>query len=334
MIRLGIALSSEEYGPQELVEQAVRAEDAGFSFAMVSDHFHPWTSQQGQSPFVWTTLGAISARTERIMLGTGVTCPTIRMHPAVVAHAAATVSVLAGGRFFLGVGTGERLNEHVTGARWPGTDERQEMLEEAVEVIRRLWTGDEVTHRGKHFAVEQAQLFTHPQSPPPIVIAAGGEASAQLAGRIGDGLVSTSADRALVEAFEGESGGARPRFGQVLVAWASNEAEGRDTLAKQWPNAVLGGSLGQELARPADYEAATKLVTPSDLEFAPAGPDPQPYLEAIREFERAGYDCVYLHQVGDVAGFLDFARRELFPALELEASPALEFPSNRWQAAA
>src|SRR5215207_11233925 len=206
MPELGYALSSEEHGPTQLVRNAARAEQAGFSFALVSDHFHPWIDRQGESPFVWAVIGGIAEATERLRLGTGVTCPTIRMHPAIVAHASATAAVMMEGRFFLGVGSGENLNEHILGDRWPPTRDRLDMLEEAVELIRELWTGKLVSHRGRHYQVSNARLYTLPDAAPEIYVAAGGEASAELAGRIGDGLVLASPSEDAAKKFA-QSGG-------------------------------------------------------------------------------------------------------------------------------
>src|SRR3954468_11947469 len=211
MTAFGYTLSSEENGPRDLVAHAVRAEQAGFDFASISDHFHPWIGEQGHSPFVWSTLGAIAASTERIEVGTGVTCPIIRTHPGVVAHAAATTAGLFEGRFFLGVGTGEALNEHVFGARWPRPEVRREMLEEAVEIIRALFTGDTVDHRGRYYEVENARLFDPPNSPLPIIVSGFGTEAAELAGRIGDGLWSNSPDKDLVQTFE-RAGGSGARY--------------------------------------------------------------------------------------------------------------------------
>src|SRR5919108_495182 len=172
MVELGYALSSEEHAPNDLVRYAQRAEEVGFAFALISDHFHPWLDQQGESPFVWGVIGAIAEATERLVLGTGVTCPTMRMHPALVAQAAATSAALMPERFFLGVGTGENLNEHILGERWPNADERLEMLEEAIELIRELWQGELVSWRGRYFTVDRARVYTLPEEPPPIAVAA------------------------------------------------------------------------------------------------------------------------------------------------------------------
>jgi coenzyme F420-dependent glucose-6-phosphate dehydrogenase len=223
VIKLGYTLSSEEFDAPSLVAQAERAEQVGFAFASVSDHFHPWVDEQGESPFVWGTLGAISQRTERIELMTGVTCPTTRIHPAIVAQAAATAASLFPGRFSLGVGTGENLNEHILGDRWPGVVERQGRLEEAIEVIRELWEGKLTSHRGQHFTVENARLYSLPDELPPLLVAVAGESSVELAARFGDGLVGTAPVAESVEQFRSEGGADKPTYGQLHVCWAEDE---------------------------------------------------------------------------------------------------------------
>src|SRR5205814_7692543 len=222
---------------------------------------HPWTSEQGESPFVWTTLGAIAQATEKIRVFTGVTCPLIRIHPAIVAHAAATVAAMMPGRFALGVGTGENLNEHVTGARWPLAWERLEMLEEAVDVIRQLWSGEEITLRGEHYTVEQARLYTVPDEPPKIYVAASKPQAAELAGRIGDGFISTAPDDELVSAFEEAGGSGKPKIGMIHVAYDEDEEAGHERAHKLWPNLALAGSGGQELPAPRDFEGSAANVT-------------------------------------------------------------------------
>jgi coenzyme F420-dependent glucose-6-phosphate dehydrogenase len=315
-MEIGYALSSEDHPPNELVRQAQIAERAGFTFALISDHFHPWVGEQGHSPFVWSTLGGIAQATERIRLGTGVTCPLIRIHPAIVAQAAATVACMMPGRFFLGVGTGENLNEHVTGARWPLPYERLEMLEEAVEVIRKLWSSEEVTHRGRHYTVEEARLYTVPDEPPEIYVAASKPEAAELAGRIGDGLISTAPNEELVSGFEGAAGSGKPKLGMIHVAYDENEEVGHERAHKLWPNLALAGSGGQELPAPRDFEESAGNVTVEDVaESMPAGPDPEPYLELIRKYEDAGFTHVYIHQIGEnQEEFADFAARELLPS--------------------
>jgi G6PDH family F420-dependent oxidoreductase len=316
MTELGYALSSEEHAPDDLVRHAVRAEESGFSYAFISDHFHPWTDRQGQSPFVWIVIGAIARETETLRLATGVTCPTIRLHPAVVAQAAATAAALLSGRFSLGLGTGENLNEHVVGVRWPSAEERRELLEEAIEVIRLLWSGELVTHRGAHYTVDRARLYTLPDEPPPILVAAAGPEAAELAGRVGDGLVSTAPDGKLVDSFAEAGGRGKPRYGQLTVCWAESEDSALETAFDWWPNAALQGELGQELPLPAHFEQAAATVRAADVaETIVLGPDPEPYLRAIDEFADAGFDHVYLHQVGpDQKGFLRFFERELASA--------------------
>jgi coenzyme F420-dependent glucose-6-phosphate dehydrogenase len=316
MIEIGYSLSSEEHAPRELVRNAIAAEEAGFSFALISDHFHPWTDRQGESPFVWSVIGAIAEATSRIRLGTGVTCPMIRIHPAVIAQAAATSALLLEDRFFLGVGTGENLNEHVLGDRWPSYEERAEMLEEAVAVMRRLWEGGLVSHRGLHYTVDRARLYSVPDEPPPVAIAASGPESAALAGRIGDALISTAPDRELIEEFEQAGGSGKPRYGQLTVCWAEAEDEAIDTAHEWWPNAALTGDLGQELPLPRNFRQATELVSPEQVaEAVVCGPDPERHRQAIDEFEDAGFDHVYVHQVGpDQDGFIRFYEREMLTA--------------------
>ncbi|HYM64649.1 MAG TPA: TIGR03557 family F420-dependent LLM class oxidoreductase [Gaiellaceae bacterium] len=314
---LGYGISSEEHLPLDLVRNAHRAEEAGFSYALISDHFHPWIDRQGQSPFVWSVLGGIALATEDLRIGTGVTCPTIRIHPAIVAQAAATAASMLPGRFFLGVGTGENLNEHVLGDRWPSAQERREMLDEAVEVMRLLWKGELCSFEGKHYRVEDARIYTLPEKPIEVVVAAGGPEAAELAARIGDGLVCTAPEAELVEAFEG-AGGEGPKYGQLTVCWAKSEPEGLRTAHEWWPIAGLHGPLTQELPLPGHFEAASKMVAEEDIaETIVCGPDPDRHLEAIQKFVDAGFDHVYVHQIGpDQNGFFDFYEREVLAAAE------------------
>jgi coenzyme F420-dependent glucose-6-phosphate dehydrogenase len=314
---IGYALSSEEHPPNDMVRFARRAEEIGFSFIGISDHFHPWVDSQGHSPFVWSVIGAIAATTERIRLGTGVTCPTVRIHPAIIAQAAATAAAMMPGRFFLGVGSGENLNEHILGDRWPPTDVRQEMLEEAVEVIRLLWQGGTQSHEGKHYRVENARIYTLPEELPPIVVAAAGPKAVDLAARVGDGFWGTSPQAELIQQF-GAAGGAGPKYGQVTVCWAADEDEARKTAYDIWPNAGIKGELSQELPTPTHFEQAAQMVTPDDLaETLPMGPDPERHLQSIRQYLDAGYDHVYIHQIGrDQDGFFDFYQREVLPKLK------------------
>ena len=316
MTEFGYALSSEEHGPEDLIANAVAAEQAGFTFALISDHFHPWIERHPHSSFVWSVLGGIAQATDRLQVGTGVTCPTMRTHPAIIAHAAATVAAMMPGRFFLGVGTGENLNEHILGQAWPEWDVRAEMLEEALDVIRALWTGEITSHRGRHYTVQNARIHTLPDELPPIHVAAGGERMAGLAGRIGDGLIGTGPDPDLLKAYR-EAGGKGPRYGQVSLCWGQSEREARRTAHEWWPTAALKGEVTQELPNPAQFTDLVEIVTEEMVaEAISCGPDPEPHLEQIRAYIDAGYDHVYLHQVGpDQRGFLEFAERELLPAL-------------------
>jgi G6PDH family F420-dependent oxidoreductase len=314
---LGYTLSSEEHSPNDLVRNARAAEEAGFEFLSISDHFHPWVDAQGQSPFVWSVIGGVAHATERIRLGTGVTCPTIRIHPAIIAQAAATSQVMLEGRFYLGVGTGEELNEHVVGARWPGPQERLEMLEEAIEVMRLLWQGGYHSHYGEHYTVEQAQIFTLPDEPPPIHVAAAQPKAAQLAGRLGDALITTSPDEDLKGEFEDAGGKGKPCYGQLDVCYADTEEEGLKMAREIWPNSAMGGPLGQELAITSHYEAVAELVTEEQVgESVICGPDPEQHLEAIREYDDAGFTHVFVHQIGpNQEGFLRFYADKILPEL-------------------
>ena len=313
---IGYAISCEEHPPNDLVRFATMAERAGFSFAGISDHFHPWIDAQGHSPMVWPVVGAIAHATERLRLGTGVTCPTIRLHPAIVAQAAATAECMMPGRFFLGVGSGENLNEHILGDRWPPTDVRLEMLEEAVEVIRLLWQGGTQSHHGRYYTVENARIYTLPEEPPSIIVAAAGPKAAQLAGRIGDGFWGIAPQSDLLEAYT-QAGGRGPRYGQATVCWAETEEAAVETAHRQWVNAGIKGELSQELPTPTHFEQAAQMVEPEDLaESLPLGPDPERHIQSIRKYLDVGYDHVYVHQIGlDQEGFFRFYEREVLPKL-------------------
>ena len=316
-MEIGYALAAEDWPPNDLVRLARRAEESGFGFALVSDHFHPWVDAQGQSPFVWSVLGGIAQATERLRVGTGVTCPLIRMHPAIVAQAAATTAAMMPGRFVLGLGSGENLNEHVLGDRWPAPDERLEMLEEAIEVIRLLWEGGEQTHRGKHYTVDHARLYTLPDEPPPIIVAAGAPKAARLAGRVADGLANGSPDAAVVEQFRDAGGSGKPTYGMLHVCVAPSEEEGLETAHELWANTALPGELSRELPRPVHFEDAVKTVRSEDVaESVPCGPGPDAQLDALQAFVDAGYDHVWVHQIGpDQEAFFRLYERKVIPAL-------------------
>lgn len=314
---IGYAISSEEHRPSDIVQHAQRAEDVGFTFALISDHFHPWIDVQGHSPFAWAVIGGIAERTQRLRLGTGVTCPLIRTHPAIIAQAAATVAAMMEGRFFLGVGTGENLNEHIFGDQWPAYDVRAEMLVEAIEIMRLLWQGELESHYGDYYTVENARIYTLPDIPPPIMVAAGGPESAELAGKWGDGLISTSPDAEVVNTFEQHGSKQLPKYGKFTICWAESQEEARETAYRYWPTAALKGALTQELPLPQHFEAAVEYVKADDVaKIITCGNNPDRYLEGIQKFVDAGYDHVYIHQIGpDQEGFFNFFERHLAPSL-------------------
>jgi G6PDH family F420-dependent oxidoreductase len=317
MIEFGCKLSSEEFGPSDLVRYARMAEDSSFDFASISDHYHPWTDKQGHSPFVWGVLGAIAASTQNLKLITGVTCPTIRTHPAIIAQAVATTSLLMPGRFSLGVGSGENLNEHILGDHWPPAPVRLEMLEEAVEVMRDLWGGKLTSHRGKHFTVENARVYDVPDQPPPVLVAASGKKALDLAGRIGDGLIGLAPDESMIEKFEGAGGGGKPKYCEVTVCWGETEQDARETVHEWWPLTGLGGQLMQETATPALFKAMTEPISIDQAaEKVACGPDPDVHIENARKFMDAGYTHLWFHQIGpDQEGFFRFYEQQVLPKL-------------------
>ncbi|MGW0196152.1 LLM class F420-dependent oxidoreductase [Nonomuraea sp. NPDC003201] len=316
MARIGYFLSSEEHGPKELVRQSKLAEQTGFEGLWISDHYHPWLDEQGQSPFVWSTIGAI-AEAVALPITTAVTCPLVRIHPAVIAQAAATSAVLTGGRFQLGVGTGEALNEHIVDSRWPPAAERLEMLEEAIEVMRRLWSGELTTHRGKHYSVDNARLYTLPDNPPPVYISGFGEKSVRLAGRIGDGYISTGPDADLVKLFRESGGAGKPAQGGLKVCYADDKAEARKTVHRLWPTEGIKGEALQLLPLPRHFAQLAEMVSEEDATAStPCGPDPEVHVKAIQEYVDAGFDEVYISQIGtEQDAFFEFYAREVLPRL-------------------
>ena len=296
-MKFGYFLSTEEYPPAELIEQARLAEEAGFDALWISDHFHPWNDQQGQSPFVWSVIGAISQVCD-LPVTTAVTCPTVRINPVVVAQAAATSAVMLDGRFALGVGSGEALNEHVLGGPWPTVDVRLEMLEEAVDVMRKLWSGKFVNHRGRHYTVDNARIYTLPESPPPLYVSAFGPEATDVAARIGDGFITTSPDGELVERFRSASGKRTAQAG-FKVCWAETEDEGVEIAHRLWANSGLPGELSQVLPSPRHFEQASQLVTQdSTRESVVCGPDLSRHRDAFGPFADAGFDEVYVANMG------------------------------------
>ena len=316
MTAFGYTLSSEEHGPADLVGNAARAEEAGFDFVSMSDHFHPWVSAQGHSPFVWSVLGAVSVATERLQVGVGVTCPTVRIHPAILAQATATTSLLLDGRFFFGVGTGEALNEHILGHRWPPADVRLAMLTEAIGIIRALWTGETVDHRGDFYTVENAKLFDPPGEAPPIIVSGFGSDAIETAGRIGDGYWGNAPQPEVIDRYR-HAGGAGPRYAQLSLCWAEDVSSARKTVHQVWPNAGITGQLSQDLPTWTHFEEAAAMVSEDEAAASlPCGPDLEPVLDSVRTYLDAGYDHLYFHQIGpDQDGFFRFWTESLKPAL-------------------
>ncbi|RRQ74594.1 LLM class F420-dependent oxidoreductase [Streptomyces griseofuscus] len=318
MVRIGYTMMTEQAGPRELVEHVVGAEEAGFDFSVISDHYFPWLRAQGHSSYAWSVLGAAAQATSRIPLMTYVTCPIRRYHPAVVAQKAATVQLLSEGRFRLGLGAGENLNEHVVGGGWPPVDVRHEMLEEAVEIIRALFGGKHVTHHGRHYQVESAKLWDVPEQPPPIGIAVSGEQSCRLAGERGDLLIATEPKPELLTAFDRHGGRGKPRVGQLPVSYDPD----RDTAVKrahaQFRWFGLGWKVNAELPHPDSFESATQFVTPDDVAASlPCGDDPDAFVEAVRPYAQAGFEELALVQIGGdtQTEFLHWSAKTLLPAL-------------------
>ncbi|SDT39148.1 TIGR03557 family F420-dependent LLM class oxidoreductase [Actinoplanes derwentensis] len=311
-MKIGYKLAAEAFGPKELVRQAIRAEQAGFDFVEISDHYHPWLDVQGHSPFAWNVLSAIAARTETLGLATGVTCPTVRYHPAIIAQAAATLALLSDGRFTLGVGSGERLNEHVVGQGFGSVRERHERLTEALDIINLLWQGGYQSYEGKYLQLEDARVFDLPPELPAIAVAAGGRRAAELAATHGSGLFATDPDPELVSTFV-EKGGTGPRYAEVAVAWAPTEQVAVTEAHRTTRWAVTGWKVMAELPNPVNFEAASATVTEDDIRanFV-VGADPRGYVEAVQSYTKAGFDHVVLMNAGpDPDGFLDFFASEL-----------------------
>lgn len=316
MVELGYKLMSEEHGPVSLVRNATRAEEAGFAFAAISDHISPWVEEQGHSPLAWAVLGAIAHATRRMGLMTAVTCPTMRYHPAIIAQGAATLALLSGDRFTLGVGAGERLNEHVIGHGWPGLGERHERLSEALDIIQGLLAGSLTNYRGDHIDLDHACLYDRPRRKPPVVVAAGGPEAARLAARKGDGLMATEARTDLIEAYT-SAGGKGPRYCEVAMCWAQDEQEARRTAHRYFRWSASGWPVMAELPDTAGFAAASRHVTPEDVgKLVSCGPSPEPHLKAIEKYVEAGFDHVVLVQIGPQQDeFMEFFANRLAPAI-------------------
>ncbi len=312
MIEIGYKLMAETFAPTEIVRQAQAAEQAGFDFVEVSDHFHPWLFSHGHSGFAWSMLGAAAQATDRIDLATGVTCPFGRYHPAIIAQAAATMALLSNGRFTLGIGAGESLNEHVVGGGWPSVSVRHEMLRESVEIIRQLWSGGYRSYRGRHLELDDARVFDLPEVPPPVAIAASGAESGALAGELGDALFATAPDHTVVDAYRAH-GGVGARYAEVPLAWASDPDEGARAAHDRFRFGLTGWKVQAELPNPVNFEAATACIRTDDVRAAmPCGPDADAHLRAVGQFVDAGFDRITLMNAGpDTEGFFGFVADEL-----------------------
>jgi G6PDH family F420-dependent oxidoreductase len=317
MTRIGYFLSCEQFGPKELIDQAKRAEAAGFEALWISDHFHPWNDEQANSPFVWGVIGALSEATS-LPVATAVTCPTVRIHPAIIAQAAATAAVQLDGNFVLGVGSGEALNEHILGDPWPSVGLRLEMLEEAIEVIRLLHEGKEISHHGLHYEVQEARIYTLPEQPVPIYVSGFGPQAAEFAGRVGDGFCMVTPDADLVKAFRGAGGGDKPVQAGMKANWDSDADKAVEVAHRLWANEQLPGQLAQILPRPKDFGEAMTLV-PNDAvaESIACGPDTDLHVERAKAYVDAGVDELYVQQIGpDMAGFFAAWQKDVLPQLQ------------------
>jgi G6PDH family F420-dependent oxidoreductase len=316
--RFGYTMMCEQSRPDQLVRDVRMAEDAGFEFATISDHFQPWLAAQGHSPYAWAVLGAAAQTTERIGLMTAVTCPILRYHPVVVAQKAATLQILSGNRFRLGLGAGERLNEHVVGHGWPSVGTRHRMLAEAVQIIRALLDGERVNFHGRHFDVDSARLWDLPDERVPIGIAASGPDACRLAGRYADMLVADEPQAELGERFDAAGGAGKPRVGLVALAYDSDREHAVRRAHEQFRWAGLGWKVNADLPNPDSFEGATELVAPAQVAAQIAcGPDIEEHVEKIRAFLEAGFDDIALLQIGadQQERFIGWAERELLPLL-------------------
>ncbi|WP_185998995.1 TIGR03557 family F420-dependent LLM class oxidoreductase [Novosphingobium aerophilum] len=312
MARFGYKLMSEEHGPKGLIENAIAAERAGFDFVSISDHYHPWLFAQGHSSFAWSVLGAIAHATSKIDITTGLTCPIIRYHPAIIAQAAATIAVMSDNRFSLAVGAGERLNEHVTGNLWPSIPERHAMLEEAIDIFRLLWSDGAHSFQGAFFTLDHAQIFDLPSEPIPVILGVSGPASLELARSKADGIMTTDPKAAIANSSpEG------PRYVEVALAYAHSEEEGRKIAHERFRFSAFDWSVNSEIPTVEGFEAATKFVRPDDLaDKITAGPDADKHLETISKAIDAGFDHIVLTGIGpDQAGFQRFFEESLRPRL-------------------
>ena len=317
MTTFGYTLFCEGYSPSDLIKQAIKAEEAGFDFLVISDHYHPWLTNHEHSAFAWSVLGALTQVTQKIELATMVTCPIMRYHPAIIAQMAATIGVMSGGRFTLGLGAGERLNEHIVGQGWPGVGIRHKMLREAVEIIQGLWKGGYYSYDGKYYKVEDARVFDLPKEPVPIFMAAGGPNAASIAAQCGVGLCNTEPNPDVMKAYKEQGGDAANTWSQIVLSWDENEDKAKQTAFDQFKFSAGGWKVQAELPNPVNFDAATKQVRPDDIaENIPCGPDVQKHVDGIKSFSDLGYDKIAVVYPGtDTDGFMKFWQDKLKPQL-------------------
>jgi G6PDH family F420-dependent oxidoreductase len=314
-MKIGYSLSAEQFTPSELLDQARRARKAGFEALSISDHFHPWNEAQGNSPFVWSMIGALSQATPELAMSTMVTCPIVRIHPVILAQAAATAAILLEGRFVFGVGTGENLNEHVWGAPWPPAQERLDRLREAIELMRLLWTGENVDFEGRYYRAVNARIYSLPDEPPPIYVSGLAPNATDLAAEVADGFVTF--DPANLERYR-EKGGKGVAQTALKVCFDVDEAEAIGTAHRLWAVELNPGQLNRELAQPRHIESAASLVTPEMVaaEFT-CGGDPDRHVAAIQQRVDHGFDEIYVQQIGpDMDGFFELYETKILPAFQ------------------
>lgn len=318
MVEIGYKLTSEQQPALNLVKYAKQAEDAGFSYAMISDHYHPWIENQGQSPYVWSTIGGISQVTKKLKLGTAVTCPTVRQHPAIVAQAAATVASMMPGRFMLGLGSGENLNEHIFGDGWPAAPIRIEMLEEAVDIIRTLWKGGMRDYEGVYYHIENARIYSLPEELPPIYMAAAGPIAASAAGRGGDGLITGGAKKDLVDTFKASGGEGKPCYSEVMVCWAESDDEAIKTAYKYWPIVAIKGELSWVIPTPTHFQQLAEMIEEEDMaKSTVCSSDPEEHIKKIKKSIDAGFDHICIQQIGlKQTEFIEFCEKEILPEFQ------------------
>ncbi len=317
-MQLGYTMMTEQAGPRDLVSHVVGAEEVGFDFSVCSDHYFPWLSEMGHAPNAWVTLGAAAQATSRIPLTTYVTCPSFRYHPAIVAQQAATLQILSEGRFTLGLGSGENLNEHVVGAGWPPADIRQQMLVEAVQIISSLFDGEGSTNfRGEHFDVESAKLWDLPEKRVPIGIAVGGRQAAGIAGEHGDLMIATEPMGEYGEWFDAAGGTGKPRIGQMPISYGTDAAEATTRAHQLFRWFGLGWKVNPELPGPASFDAASQFVREEDVASSiPCGDDVDAVIEGAKAYADAGFTHLALVQIGgdQQAPFLEWSEKSLMPA--------------------